>query len=319
MTLLRVEDLCIDVGAHPVVRNVSFEVKRGQTLGIVGESGCGKSITALAVMGLLHGSQIRITGGEIFFNGRDLLQMPFGERRALMGSQLAMIFQEPMSSLNPVYRIGEQIVEMIRQHQKIRASDARARALELLQLVQVPDPGIRLHAYPHMLSGGLRQRVMIAIALACSPMLLIADEPTTALDVTVQAQILTLLRRLQNEIGMAVMLISHDLGVIAQNCQSVAVMYRGRIIERAPTTALFRVARHPYTAGLMALIPDARTQPEELVAIPGSVPPLHERISGCGFHPRCAFADTVCREQSPPPQMDSGHLVLCHHPCKAER
>ena len=319
MTLLHVRDLCIDVGGYPLLRNVSFEVDRGQTLGLVGESGCGKSITALAVMGLLNNPQIRITGGQILFNGDNLLRINPIHRRALMGSQMAMIFQEPMSSLNPVYRVGDQIVEMIRQHQKISVSAAQTRALELLQLVQIPDPTGRLRAYPHTLSGGLRQRVMIAIALACNPLLLIADEPTTALDVTVQAQILALLQRLQSKIGMAVILISHDLGVIAQNCRTVAVMYRGRIIEHAPVTKLFRATRHPYTSGLLALMPDAEVQSVTLPTIPGNVPALHERINGCGFHPRCSFATDPCFKIDPSPQIDNEHMVCCHNPHGTQR
>ncbi len=318
MTLLHVEKLCISLGRQPLVRDVSFDVECGQTLGVVGESGCGKSITALAVMGLLDDNQIKITGGRIIFNDCDLLRARPAHRRKLMGSQLAMIFQEPMSSLNPVYPVGAQIIEMIRQHQKISAAGARTRALELLQLVQMPDPAGRVRAYPHTLSGGLRQRVMIAMALACNPLLLIADEPTTALDVTVQAQILALLQRLQSELGMAMILISHDLGVIAQNCRSVAVMYRGRIIERAPVEALFRAARHPYTAGLLTLAPNAHAPSQTLATIPGSVPALHEPIAGCGFHPRCARATDICRAHHPPPQIDNDHLVCCHHPHVAQ-
>ncbi len=319
MSLLQVEDLCVKVSGFALLRNVSFEVDRGQTLGLVGESGCGKSITALAVMGLLNNPQIHITGGRIVFDGCDLLQISPARRRALMGSQLAMIFQEPMSSLNPVYQIGDQIVEMIRQHRKVSLSVAREQAMELLTLVQIPNPAGRLRAYPHTLSGGLRQRVMIAMALACSPHLLIADEPTTALDVTVQAQILALLQHLQHKIGMAILLISHDLGVIAQNCCAVAVMYRGRIVENAPTAQLFRAARHPYTDGLLSLMPDVHSRLQRMEIIPGSVPALHEQIQGCGFHPRCTFASNLCRTQIPEPQMQRNHLVCCHHPMDCQR
>ena len=312
--LLNVENLSISIGAHPIVRDLSFSVDYGQSVGIVGESGCGKSITALAIMGLLEYTQITVTDGAVCFNGRNLLDLSVRERRALMGSQMAMIFQEPMSSLNPVYGVGEQIVEMIRQHEKVSAKSARARARTLLKMVHVPDPAGRFHSYPHQLSGGMRQRVMIAIALACSPDLLIADEPTTALDVTVQSQILALLRELQSETGMAMILVSHDLAVIAENCQTVAVMYRGGIVEYAPTTALFASARHRYTVALMKLIPNARAPVVKLAAIPGRVPAAGETISGCAFHPRCDRTDEICKQHSPEARGENGHIVRCHHP-----
>lgn len=314
MTLLSVENLSIAVGKYPLVQNLSFELDNGQTMGIVGESGCGKSLTSLAIMGLLEDTQIKITDGAIYFNERNLLQMSARERRSLMGSQMAMIFQEPMTSLNPVYRIGDQLIEMIRQHEKISPAGARARAAELLKLVHIPDPNGRLRSYPHQLSGGMRQRVMIAMALACSPSLLIADEPVTALDVTVQAQILALLSELQRDTGMSMILISHDLGVIAQNCQSVAVMYCGRLVETASTNALFAAARHHYTRGLMALIADVQADIDELTAIPGRVPTFNENISGCAFHPRCAQATQLCKEKLPLFDTQNQHMVMCHHP-----
>lgn len=312
--LLKVENLSISIGAHPIARDISFSVDYGRSIGIVGESGCGKSITSLAIMGLLEDTQITVTGGAVYFNGRSLLDLSARERRALMGSQMAMIFQEPMSSLNPVYGVGEQIVEMIRQHEKVSAKSARDRAHMLLKMVHVPDPAGRFHSYPHQLSGGMRQRVMIAIALACSPDLLIADEPTTALDVTVQSQILALLRELQSETGMAMILVSHDLAVIAENCQTVAVMYRGNIVEYAPTAALFASARHHYTVALMKLIPNARAPAVKLAAIPGRVPAMGEMISGCAFHPRCDRADEICKQLSPEARGENGRIVRCHHP-----
>ena len=313
MSLLTVYNLSIAVGTQGVVHNVSFSVDSGKTLGIVGESGCGKSLTSLAIMGLLEGTQVNVTGGEIHLGGRNLLEMAPASRRALMGDEMGMIFQEPMTSLNPVYRIADQLIEMILQHRRIGKKAALARAGELLERVGIPDPTARLQQYPHQLSGGQRQRVMIALALACQPSLLIADEPTTALDVTVQAQILALLRDLQRDNGMAVMLISHDLGVIAENCQHVAVMYRGRIVESAGADLLFAEPRHPYTRGLLASIPEADHDIESLQAIPGSVPTIDEVIQGCAFHPRCAAAQESCAIRSPQLQGEQ-HRIACHFP-----
>jgi oligopeptide/dipeptide ABC transporter ATP-binding protein len=319
MALLEVENLSLALALSgmlkPVVDNISFSVDAGDTLGIVGESGCGKSLTALAIMGLIADSPIRITGGAIRFEGRDLAHITEAERRALMGDRMAMIFQEPMTSLNPVYRIGDQITETLDQHRKLSRKAARARAADLLRQVRIPDPEGRLDAYPHQLSGGMRQRVMIAMALACDPALLIADEPTTALDVTVQAQILDLLADLQEETGMAVMLISHDLGVIAENCKDVAVMYRGRIVEAASAADLFAAPRHPYTVGLLNSIPDPDSDKDDLEAIPGRVPTIDEVIPGCAFHPRCAFAQDICRDVRPGDAIASKeHTALCHFP-----
>lgn len=313
MALLEVNNLSIAVGKTPVVSKVSFDVERGETLGIVGESGCGKSLTALAIMGLMSGTQVRITSGSINFDGRDLLAMKDKERRKIMGSGMAMIFQEPMTSLNPVYKVGEQIMEMVLQHESLSKNAAEARAIELLRLVRIPDPESRIYAYPHQMSGGMRQRVVIAMALACNPDLLIADEPTTALDVTVQAQILYLLQDLQEEVGMGMIMISHDLGVIAENCQSVAVMYRGRIVESASTEDLFVEAWHPYTRGLMDSIPDVQKDVEVLAAIPGRVPTIDEVIKGCAFHPRCSKTTDLCIQKQPERQQQAGHGVVCHH------
>lgn len=317
MALLEVKDLSISIGDNRIVQNIDFTIDAGQTLGIVGESGCGKSLTSLAIMGLLDGTQVRVTSGTIEFEGRNLLALSAPQRRALMGSHMAMIFQEPMTSLNPVYRIGDQVVEMILQHERIGKGAARARVLDLLRLVRIPDPEGRLKSYPHQLSGGMRQRVMIAMALACNPALLIADEPTTALDVTVQSQILELLEDLQSQTGMAMILISHDLGVIAETCQSVAVMYRGRIVEACASNDLFRAPWHPYTSGLMASIPDAQSDVDMLDAIPGRVPTIDEVIPGCAFHPRCARAKDECTRSTPATMSSRSHLYQCHFPLEA--
>jgi oligopeptide/dipeptide ABC transporter ATP-binding protein len=317
MALLEVENLEIAVSAGgklvPVVQAVSFEVDEGETLGIVGESGCGKSLTSLAIMGLLGGSAVRITGGTIRFDGMNLLTLGAQERRAIMGNRMAMIFQEPMTSLNPVYRIGDQIAEGLRQHQKMSRAQARDRAIELLTLVRIPNPSERIDSFPHQMSGGQRQRVMIAMALSCDPKLLIADEPTTALDVTVQKEVLDLMADLQTRMGTAIVLISHDLGVIAETCDKVAVMYRGRVAEAAATADLFAELAHPYTRGLLNSIPVVDRDVEWLQAIPGRVPTLEEELTGCAFHPRCAQAADVCATTTPETTtFKPGHFVQCH-------
>ncbi|WP_085308105.1 ABC transporter ATP-binding protein [Planktotalea arctica] len=317
MALLEVENLHIAVGSGgkllPVVQGVSFCVDENETLGIVGESGCGKSLTSLAIMGLLGDSTVRITGGSIRFDGMDLLTLSAPERRAIMGNRMAMIFQEPMTSLNPVYRIGDQIAESIRQHQQISRSAARDRAVELLTLVRIPNPSERVDSFPHQMSGGQRQRVMIAMALSCDPKLLIADEPTTALDVTVQKEVLELMADLQDRMGTAIVLISHDLGVIAETCDKVAVMYRGKIAEAAATADLFAELAHPYTRGLLNSIPVVDRDVEWLEAIPGRVPTLEETLTGCAFHPRCALATDFCASRAPETsQFKPNHSVQCH-------
>ncbi|MCP1200248.1 oligopeptide/dipeptide ABC transporter ATP-binding protein [Notoacmeibacter sp. MSK16QG-6] len=317
MPLLEVDNLEIAIAMRgqllPVVRGISFSVDEGETLGIVGESGCGKSLTSLAIMGLLDGTPVRITGGDIRFEGQDLRQLNRRERRAIMGSRMAMIFQEPMTSLNPVYRIGDQIVENLRQHQKISQKAARARAIELLELVRIPEPQQRVDSYPHQMSGGQRQRVMIAMALSCDPKLLIADEPTTALDVTVQKEVLDLMADLQERMGTAIVLISHDLGVIAETCDKVAVMYRGKIAEAAPTDDLFARLAHPYTRGLLNSIPVVDRDVEWLEAIPGRVPGIDEDIEGCAFHPRCPRAQDICRRNEPKQhRIGNEHTSHCH-------
>lgn len=317
MALLEVESLSIAVYSNntwlPVVEDFSLILQSDQTLGIVGESGCGKSLTAMAIMGLLEGTQIQVTSGSIVFQGRELLDLTAKERRQIMGNQMSMIFQEPMTSLNPVYKIGDQLVEAILQHRSISTTQARSRALELLTMVKIPQPGQRINSYPHQLSGGQRQRVMIAMALACDPKLIIADEPTTALDVTVQKEVLELMLDLQRRTGTSIILISHDLGVIAETCDEVAVMYRGRIIESALTNNLFSNIQHPYTYGLLNSIPSINSNSEWLATIPGKVPTLQERVSGCEFHPRCSHASTECAATSPVLTItEPHHSVRCH-------
>jgi len=321
MALLEVENLEIAVRAKgkllPVVQGVSFDVDDNETLGIVGESGCGKSLTSLAIMGLLGGTTVRITGGNIRFEGVDLLTLPEKNRRTIMGNRMAMIFQEPMTSLNPVYRIGDQIIENLRRHKNLSYATARDRAVELLALVRIPNPSERVDSFPHQVSGGQRQRVMIAMALSCDPKLLIADEPTTALDVTVQKEVLDLMADLQKRMGTAIVLISHDLGVIAETCDKVAVMYRGRVAEAASTADLFAELAHPYTRGLLNSIPFVDRDIEWLEAIPGRVPTLEEELTGCAFHPRCALATDLCSLTVPDTsQFKPGHAVQCHFPGK---
>src|SRR5215471_3494991 len=281
------------------VDGVDLAVPRGATLGVVGESGCGKSVTVLAVMGLLPKQDCDVSGA-IRFDGIDLLRLPDRKLRDLRGDRLAMIFQEPMTSLNPSYTIGEQIIEAIVRHRGVSRGEARARAIEMLRRVRIPSPEERVDEYPHKLSGGMRQRVMIAIALACDPELLIADEPTTALDVTIQAQILDLMRELKAETGAAIILISHDLGVVAEVCDDVAVMYAGEIVERAPADALFELPQHPYTVGLLGAIPRLDRSADRLATIDGMVPNMATLPAGCRFAPRCPFADDRCRRERPP-------------------
>ncbi|CAN7763906.1 ABC transporter ATP-binding protein [Mesorhizobium sp. LjNodule214] len=279
---------------------ISFQVKKGETLGVVGESGCGKSVTALSILRLLPKLTAETVGGEVRFHGRDLLQLSDREMRQIRGDQIAMIFQDPMTSLNPVYTVGHQIAEAVQIHTKASHSVAAAKAEEMLGLVRIADPERRVNNYPHELSGGMRQRAMIAMALACSPELLIADEPTTALDVTIQAQILRLIVDLKERTGTAVMFITHDLGVVAETCQRVIVMYAGRIVEQASVIDLFARPAHPYTQGLMRSVPDPRRgRQRRLPEIPGIVPSLREPIVGCSFAPRCPFAIDICRDKTP--------------------
>ncbi|MGE5549428.1 MAG: ABC transporter ATP-binding protein [Bacteroidota bacterium] len=299
-------------GIVPAVDGVDISVSKGQMVALVGESGCGKSVTMLATMGLIPWPPGKIVHGEIIFENDDLARMNQAELRRIRGNEISMIFQEPMTSLNPVFTVGDQIAEALMLHLKLGKTAARARAVEMLRLVRIPDAEKRIDDYPHQLSGGMRQRVMIAMALSCNPKLLIADEPTTALDVTIQAQILDLLRRLQSEFGMAVILITHDLGVVAELVEKVTVMYAGKIVEEAEVKELYRNPSHPYAQGLLASIPKADRVVERLRVIPGAVPnPLH-MPSGCRFHPRCEQANERCRTVEPEARtVGSGHIVRC--------
>lgn len=310
-----------DEGTFYAVDDVSFSVKKGQTLGIVGESGCGKSVTSLSIMRLIQkpGS---IESGKIMFKGENLLGYSEDKMRDIRGNEIAMIFQEPMTSLNPVYTIGDQIEEAILLHQKELSKDqAREKAIEMLRLVGIPAPEKRFHEYPHQLSGGMRQRVMIAMAISCNPELLIADEPTTALDVTIQAQILDLMRKLQKDFNAGMILITHDLGVVAEMCQEVAVMYAGRVVEFGTVEDIFYRPKHPYTRGLLDSIPHFETgqKLDQLKTIKGMVPSLYNLPKGCRFADRCPYAQNDCRESYPSTENLRGiHKVACFHPLSDE-
>jgi oligopeptide/dipeptide ABC transporter ATP-binding protein len=316
-TLLELRDLkthfFTDEGVARAVDGVSYVVKRGETLGVVGESGCGKSVTALSVMRLIPDPPGKIVQGHILFEGKDLATLPESEMRRVRGNRIGMIFQEPMTSLNPVFTVGDQIVEAVVLHRGLSKQQARARAVEMLRRVGIPSPESRVDDYPHQMSGGMRQRVMIAMALSCDPQLLIADEPTTALDVTIQAQILDLMRALQSEMGMSILLITHDLGVVAQNAHHVAVMYAGRVVEYSDVREVFGNPRHPYTVGLFRSIPRLGADVERLDTIPGVVPSALEFPAGCRFHNRCPFAEPKCSTEEPALRaIAPGHTVACH-------
>ena len=303
-----------ETGVFPAVDGLSFDVAPGEVLGIVGESGSGKSVTALSILGLLPDPPGRIASGSIRFEGHEIVGMSKSELRALRGPSIGMIFQEPMTSLNPVFRIGDQIIETIRAHEPVSKAQARQRAIGLLDRVGIAMSERRLDDYPHQLSGGMRQRVMIAIALACSPRLLLADEPTTALDVTIQAQLLDLLRDIQRETNMAVVIITHNMGVIAEFADRVLVMYAGRLAEQGTVDAVFTTPRHPYTQGLLASTPSLERDETRLATIPGVLPQLTETLPGCRFAPRCARRSDACL-QSKPPMVDTGQgqLAACFH------
>ena len=304
MSLLEVTDLRVHLftsrGVVRAVDGVSFSLEAGRSLGIVGESGCGKTMTALSLMRLIPEPPARIVSGSIRFDGEDVVTMASNRLRALRGNRIAMIYQDPMTSLNPVFTVGEQIAEAVRLHRRDGRHAAWVRAVEVLRLVGIPDPDRVASAYPHQLSGGMRQRAVIGMALACDPKLLIADEPTTALDVTIQAQILDLLRRLQGELGTGIILITHDLGVIADLVDDVVVMYAGQLVEHAPVRRLFASPQHPYTQGLLRSVPSLETREHRLPTIDGTVPPAHAMPNGCRFNPRCALVRDVCHEQEPP-------------------
>jgi peptide/nickel transport system ATP-binding protein/oligopeptide transport system ATP-binding protein len=314
--LLEVRSLSIhfftEEGVVRAVENVSFEIPPGEILGLVGESGCGKSVTGLSLLRLIPIPPGRIVSGEIFFDGRDLLQLEEKEIERVRGNDISMIFQEPMTSLNPVFTIGDQIMEAILLHQGLNKGEARKRAIDMLDRVKIPSPEKRIDSYPHQLSGGMRQRAMIAMALSCQPRLLIADEPTTALDVTIQAQVLQLLKEIQREMGMSVMLITHDLGVVAEIADRVAVMYAGRIFEYGPIEAIFGKMRNPYTRGLMHSIPQLMEKRGRLNAIPGQVPDPMDLPVGCKFHPRCYLMIEDCKKEEPPLfQVNGDHFSRC--------
>ena len=314
--LLEVRDLSIhfftEEGVVRAVEQVSFDMQPGEVLSLVGESGCGKSVTGLSMLGLIPCPPGRIVSGEILFNGRNLLHLGEKEMERVRGNEISMIFQEPMTSLNPVLTIGDQIMEAITLHQGVDRIEARKRAIEMLDRVQIPSPNTRIDTYPHQLSGGMRQRAMIAMALSCQPKLLISDEPTTALDVTIQAQILRLLKEIQREMGMAVMLITHDLGVVTEIADRVAVMYAGRMVEVAPMEAIFREMHHPYTKGLLHSIPQLTEKKKRLDAIPGQVPNPLDLPVGCKFHPRCSLMIEDCKKEEPPLfQVSGSHFSRC--------
>ncbi|MBW2120522.1 MAG: ABC transporter ATP-binding protein [Deltaproteobacteria bacterium] len=318
--LLKVENLqtsfFMPEGTIKAVDDVCFHVDRAETLGLVGESGCGKSAIALSIMGLIAWPPGRIVGGRIFLEGEDLVQLPPSKLREIRGNKISMIFQEPMSSLNPVYTLGRQIAEVYMEHQGASKKQALEQAREMLDKLGIPAPAKRIHEYPHNLSGGMRQRVMIAMALACNPKLILADEPTTALDVTIQAQILELMAELQDSMSTSIILITHNLGVVAEYTQRIIIMYAGKIVEEAPVVTIFEQPLHPYTVGLLASIPRLGAKSaggkQRLAEIPGVVPSLYNLPQGCNFHPRCSKTREICR-QAPPPlvEVESKHRVAC--------
>ncbi len=323
-TILQVDNLQTHfftaVGTVRAVDGVSYDLKSGETLGVVGESGCGKSVSALSVLRLVANPPGRIVGGAIRFEGKNLLELSEPEMERIRGNEISMIFQEPMTSLNPLFTIGRQVSEAIALHQGLSRKEAMGRAVEMLRRVYIPEPERRVHAYPHQMSGGMRQRVMIAMALSCNPKVLIADEPTTALDVTIQAQILDLMRELQETYGTAIVLITHDMGVVAENADRVVVMYAGRKVEEAPAADLFDNPGHPYTKGLLGSIPHLDTAAQSngararLNEIKGMVPSLFDLPPGCSFAPRCGFATDRCRGETPVlEQQRPGHWVACWH------
>ncbi|MBS3938674.1 MAG: ABC transporter ATP-binding protein [Peptococcaceae bacterium] len=322
--MLEIKDLRtafhIREGIVPAVDGVSLHINKEETLAVVGESGCGKSVTALSVMRLIKSPPGRIERGEIHFDGTNLLKLSEAEMRQIRGNDIGMIFQEPMTSLNPVFTIGDQIAEAIVLHQKVSPAEARAKGIEMLRKVEIPEAAKRFDEYPHQLSGGMRQRVMIAMALSCNPKLLIADEPTTALDVTIQAQILDLMRSLRQSLGMSIMLITHDLGVVASMADRVVVMYAGKVVEETDVYTIFKSPMHPYIHGLLNSIPHLDTEAGTLHVIQGTVPNLLYLPKGCRFEPRCPYAQEKCRHEQPTlSEQVAGHKVSCWYPITTAR
>lgn len=316
--LLQVDQLVtafkLESGILRAVDHVSFSIDKGETLGLVGESGCGKSVTSLSILRLIASPPGKIESGRILFEGKDLVKLTEPEMRSMRGNRISMVFQEPMTSLNPVFTIGDQIAEVFRIHQKSSRTEAREKAIEMLKLVKIPAPESRFDEYPHQLSGGMRQRVMIAMALACRPQLLVADEPTTALDVTIQAQILDLIQKLQKELNMAVLLITHDLGVVAEVCDRVVVMYAGKVVEEGTVNQIFNKPQHPYTLGLLKSIPKLGHRSEYLPTIEGTVPSLLNLPQGCRFQSRCSKVHDACRQKEPLLQAvgnEENHKAAC--------
>ena len=315
-TLLEIKDLCVEfktmAGTVHAVDHLSYTLHRGEKLGIVGESGSGKSVSSLAMMQLIPNPPGKVTGGQILYNGKDLVKLSEREMQKIRGNEISMIFQEPMTSLNPIIKCGKQIAESLRLHRGMKKKEAMEEAVRMMRAVGIANPEVRAHEYPHQMSGGMRQRVMIAMALACQPQILIADEPTTALDVTIQAQILDLIRELNESMGTSVVFITHDLGVVSELCDTVIVMYTGHIVEQAPVKELFESPKHPYTKGLLNAIPKITRERNPLETIEGMVPNPTERIEGCSFSPRCPYATDQCRKAGPPmAELSDGRLVRC--------
>ncbi|MEQ2471043.1 ABC transporter ATP-binding protein [Laedolimicola intestinihominis] len=315
-TILEIKDLCVEFqtveGTVHAVDHLNYTLHKGEKLGIVGESGSGKSVSSLGMMQLIPNPPGRITGGEILYHGKDLVKASEKEMQKIRGNEISMIFQEPMTSLNPIIKCGKQIAESLRLHRGMKKKEAMEEAVRMMRAVGIANPEVRAHEYPHQMSGGMRQRVMIAMALACQPQILIADEPTTALDVTIQAQILDLIRELNESMGTSVVFITHDLGVVSELCDTVIVMYTGHIVEQAPVKELFESPKHPYTKGLLNAIPKITRERDPLETIEGMVPNPTERIEGCSFSPRCPYATDQCRKAGPPmAELSDGRLVRC--------
>ena len=315
-TILEIKDLCVEFqtveGTVHAVDHLNYTLHKGEKLGIVGESGSGKSVSSLGMMQLIPNPPGRITGGEILYHGKDLVKASEKEMQKIRGNEISMIFQEPMTSLNPIIKCGKQIAESLRLHRGMKKKEAMEEAVRMMRAVGIANPEVRVHEYPHQMSGGMRQRVMIAMALACQPQILIADEPTTALDVTIQAQILDLIRELNESMGTSVVFITHDLGVVSELCDTVIVMYTGHIVEQAPVKELFESPKHPYTKGLLNAIPKITRERNPLETIEGMVPNPTERIEGCSFSPRCPYATDQCRKAEPPmAELSDGRLVRC--------